>query len=534
MNISSFIQKYRYEVCLLLMWLMAFVAINPVGEFPVNDDWAYAKNVYNLVVNGRFVVDEWPAMNLISQTLYGSIATGVFGFSFTTLRVAIFLLSVCSSLYLFQLVKKLSGNNAFMAFVFTASFVFNTMYMHLSMTYMTDVFFVSMLIFAFRALVNYHEQFRLSSYVWFCIWCVMAMLCRQQGLLFALLIVPAVLIRNRPVWKKLVLAVFPVLLCWLAGDKYRHHLVANHIGHNIQQMHHLVDYLKDAPISKHILQGADTLLVIGGFLLPLSLLLLLIHFRHFQRKDILILAISTVVALVFTMPAYGRYPMGNVSEMLEIGPRVLKGATEVIAGDTAIWLRKVYYCCAMGSLSVLLFFISKRQAAGNLLSGNRINTFVYLSVALVYLLFIAVSNAYFDRYALPLILLLLLFIVPVQVVSSRIVNVAVMTVVIITFLTGIIENLDYFNWQKKRAEAINYLYDKGVSPYEIDGGFEFNGWVKKDNRYPSDTTKSWWWVVDDTYIVSAKAVAGARVDTTFLFRRYLPFQNDTLLVLRKK
>lgn len=534
MQVMTFFHTQRYPVYIVLMWILAFVLVYPVGEFAVNDDWAYAKNVHNLVVNGKFVVDEWPAMNLISQTLYGSIAAGIFGFSFTVLRIAIFLLSVCSSLYLFQLVKKLSGHNAFTAFAFTTAFVFNAMYMHLSMTYMTDVFFISMLIFAFHALVNYHAQARLSSYIWFCIWCVVAMLCRQQGLVFALLIVPAVFGQKKPVWQKFVLAVLPVFLCWLASDKYRHHLVANHIGHNIQQMHHLIDYLKQAPIDKHILQGADVLLVVGGFLLPLSLYLLLNYRSHFQRKDIVLLAITTLVVVLCTLPAYGMYPMGNVSEMLEIGPRVLKGASEVIAGETAIVLRKLYYFCAVGSLGVLLFFIFRKQATVTVLNGNWFNRAVYLLVALAYLLFIAVSNAYFDRYALPLILLLLLFIVPVQAVSSHPVKITITAVVSVTFLLGVIENLDYFNWQKKRAEAINYIYSKGASPDEIDGGFEYNGWVKKNNIYPSDTTKSWWWVVEDHYIVSAKPVEGTRAETTFVFRRYLPAQNDTLFVLKRK
>ncbi len=60
------------------MWIIGFFVVFPIGEFPVNDDWAYSKNVYNLVVNKQFVVDEWPAMNLISQTMYGSLFVAVY------------------------------------------------------------------------------------------------------------------------------------------------------------------------------------------------------------------------------------------------------------------------------------------------------------------------------------------------------------------------------------------------------------------------------------------------------------------------
>jgi hypothetical protein len=58
------------DIVLILLWLFALFAISPFGEFPINDDWAYAKNVQHLAVGGRFILDTFPAMNLLSQTLY--------------------------------------------------------------------------------------------------------------------------------------------------------------------------------------------------------------------------------------------------------------------------------------------------------------------------------------------------------------------------------------------------------------------------------------------------------------------------------
>ncbi len=114
LNLIKKIKKSDY--LLLLLWLLACIIINPIGEFPINDDWAYSKNVYNLAVNHTFIVDQFPAMNLISQTIYGSVVVWIFGFSFLTLRLSILLLSICASVYFKKIIFQLSNNNEWLSF----------------------------------------------------------------------------------------------------------------------------------------------------------------------------------------------------------------------------------------------------------------------------------------------------------------------------------------------------------------------------------------------------------------------------------
>lgn len=480
------------------------------------------------------MVDEWPAMNLISQTLFGTLVTSIFGFSFTALRLSIFLLSFCSSLYLFKVAKKLSGNNEYVAFAFTAAFLVNAVYMHLSMTYMTDVFFIAMLIFAINALVNYNANGKATSYLWFCFWCIMAMLCRQQALIFGFLIAPCVFKQKKNGFLKVVLVLLPVFLCWLASDKYRHHLTANHIGHNIQQMNHLLDYLKEIPIDKIALQAADGLLVLGAFFIPISFFLFFHFVKQLNRKELGLLAITSIVSIAATLKAFGIYPIGNIAELFEIGPRLIKAGGDAINGDWAKALHLLNYTVAVVSLNLLLFFALKRRKEKTALFSNGTSKLIYLSIAFGYLLFISVSNAYFDRYVLPLALLIFLFMLPSLGELKRRTKVVSTGLIFLIYTLSLIENLDYFNWQKKRLAAIRYIYAKGASADEIDGGFEFNGWVKKNNRYPSDKTKSWWWVVDDKHIVSASRIENTRTDTAFVYQRFIPFKKDTVFVLSKE
>lgn len=527
------LNNYRYEVYLLLLWIIAFVVILPIGEFAINDDWAYAKNVYKLTVNGKFTVDEWPAMNLISQTFYGFMTTSLFGFSLTTLRVSIFSLSICSSLFLFRLLKHLSGNNKFVAFVFTASFVFNPIYMHLSMTYMTEVFFISMLIFALNSLVNYRMHSKLSSYIWFCFWCIAAMLCRQQALLFGALIIPFVINQNMAIWKKFLMSILPIYLCWKLSEMYRDILSSKNISHNIQRIDDLTNYLKNASIEKHILQASDILLLLGGTLLPISIFLMLSHIKLFRRKNALWFLIASLIAIFSTVSAFGIYPIGNISKLFEIGPRLIKGASERFNGDSYRLLHQLFYFVSVSSLSIVILFIIKKRTLDARQPKKTIEKAVYLIIAFSYLTFGALNNAYFDRYSLPLFLTMLLVLVPQNFTESLTSKLITTILVLIIFTLGLVENLDYFNWQKQRAKAIQHLYKIGVSANEIDGGFEFNGWTKENNIYPSDPSKSWWWVVDDKFIISANPLYNTHLKKYFVYQRYLPFEQDTVFLLEK-
>ncbi len=532
-TIKAFYKAYSFQLLLLVCWLVAWLVVWPVGEFLVNDEWAYAKNVYQLVVNKKFVVDQWPAMNLISQTLYGSAITGLFGFSFTTLRLGIFILAAIASLYLFKLVKQLAGNNNVVAFVFTATFSFNAMYLHLSMTYMTDVFFASLLIFCLYHFMNYQRKQQPAAYAWFCFWCIMAMLCRQHALIIGLLMVPVIMKQQKSWPHRLFFSALPVLLSWLASDQYRHFLSAHHIPHNIQKLDKMVDYLMAAPLEKHVLQSADLLLTIGWSLLPVAVYLLLSQWSSFTKKDRQLLLITTLFTVPFTLAAFGKFPIGNISIILEIGPRLIKGAGKAFDFDYVILPFYISYVIAYCSIHLLVFFSVKQVSSNSPLLQSLGERAMYLLVALLYFLFVAVGNAYFDRYAIPLLLLLLLFIVPPKSHATSSTKYVLVVLLSISFTYSLVVNCDYFNWQKKRLAAIQYLQSKNIPSHDIDGGFEFNGWAKTNNTYPTDPRKSWWWVVDDKYIISPKPSSGMHIDTLLTYRRYLPPGIDTLLVLRR-
>ena len=59
---------------LAAIWIGAVLAVNPLGNFPLNDDWAYGLGVRGLVQQGSFRPCSWGGMTLISQAAWGASA----------------------------------------------------------------------------------------------------------------------------------------------------------------------------------------------------------------------------------------------------------------------------------------------------------------------------------------------------------------------------------------------------------------------------------------------------------------------------
>jgi hypothetical protein len=62
---SLFSRDAAALIFIALCWIAAILLVNPIGEFPCVDDWAYLKSVRALVERGEIVLSDWSAPNLI-------------------------------------------------------------------------------------------------------------------------------------------------------------------------------------------------------------------------------------------------------------------------------------------------------------------------------------------------------------------------------------------------------------------------------------------------------------------------------------
>ena len=78
------------------------------GNFPLNDDWAYAFCIKNFLSNGTFSMSFWQAIPALPQIGLGILFTKLFGFSFGVLRITSVLISFITVLVFGNLLRKFS------------------------------------------------------------------------------------------------------------------------------------------------------------------------------------------------------------------------------------------------------------------------------------------------------------------------------------------------------------------------------------------------------------------------------------------
>ena len=77
---------FLWPVLLGLIWICMILLANPIGDFPLNDDWAYGYSVQHLLQHGELRFSDWTATNLLGQVVWGALFCLPLGFSFTALR----------------------------------------------------------------------------------------------------------------------------------------------------------------------------------------------------------------------------------------------------------------------------------------------------------------------------------------------------------------------------------------------------------------------------------------------------------------
>jgi hypothetical protein len=532
---SVLLKKNPYPFLLVLFWILAIAIIDPRGEFPINDDWAYSKNVHSLVVDGAFTVDGWPAMTLVSQTIYGSLACFVFGFSFTVLRCSILLLAIVATHVLFRLLEK-RGANPFLAFLLSAGFCFSQLFMALSFTFMTDVFFIAIVVFALYQLLVYLEHRKKINYIGFVFFCLMAVLNRQQGLLLPLLLVFPFLYKQKLTLRGLALVAIPFVCCLLAHSGYRYLLQVFSIPHNMWAAGKLTETVSNFDIAATHKRVGDMLVLLGWLLLPLAISFWSIS-KHYTWRNLGIFVPVALVVYGFSFGGLHHFPTGNVSMITAVGPEVLK---DIFTNySSRYWLSDGMrlLLAVVAYLSVATLFFKLVLFCMDAFRQKKINP---LNVSLwcfagVYFVFSVFNPAYFDRYVLPLALIVLVLLVSEKISVSRFGQFVLGLFVFALFLLAVFTEKDYLNWQRTRWTALRDLEREGITAKQIDGGFEYNAWYQPGKGfYQAPDTRSWWWVDRDDYIISNGNVEGFAVKKAYSYQHFVPYVSDTVFVLQKQ
>jgi 4-amino-4-deoxy-L-arabinose transferase-like glycosyltransferase len=578
----------RDMLIIAAVWVVSILIVNPVGDFPLNDDWTYGRTVEQFLATGSFHPEDWAVMTLVTNVAWGSLFCLPAGFSFTALRLSTLTLSLIGILALYALVRDLRQPR-WLAVVAALTLGANPIYYALSNTFMTDVPFIAITLLGALFLAR---SLRSGSDFDLTIGTVLAVagtLSRQLALAVPLAF-GASLILSRGLTKGNALrAVAPVAIClaaltvvqaWLAqGDRLPSEALL--IGKESPYVRlETLQRVLDDPVSQIVARAKNRIvsvskntyvgaLYLGLFLLPV-LIFAVPHIARSRSRgllSVLVIAVTAmalatgVVALMGISPAVprgGQYPVahlmplsGNVLMASGIGPLMLRdnwaGGNYVPvlpALPETFWLvvtvlgvvgAGILFAVLVPRVIALSPWPRRSRANGEEVVGN-----FYVLCAVIYLLPLFVFG-FIDRYLVPSIPFLVAVIASgrrqliefLDADSQRARYVAAALIAGFAIFAVAVTR-DYLSWNRVRWNALNELMSgHGVGPQDIDGGFEFNALYLYDPDYEYDPRKGWWWVQGDRYRVTFGEMLGYRVVKEYHYQNWLPPYVGRIVVLQE-
>ena len=207
------------------LWGISAIVVNPVGDFPLVDDWAYGLPVKWLVETGQLRFTDWQQSTLVTQILLAAPFVKIMGFSFTLLRIwtlAIASIGLASS----YLAGREFGLSRQLSMAISALYAVNPIFISLSQSFMTDVPFWSLTMVALFLLLRGVKRGQAVSYWAGWIAVLAATLIRQLGLAIPIGLVVALALKEGLGRAWLVRAVVPTLILCAVVAAYRKFLQA--------------------------------------------------------------------------------------------------------------------------------------------------------------------------------------------------------------------------------------------------------------------------------------------------------------------
>ena len=537
------------------LWVGSLLVVNPLGNFPLNDDWSFGLAVKRLLQTGDFRPTGWTSMTLLTQTLWGALFCLPAGFSFNALRLSTLLLSLISVLVVYLLVRQVHPSR-FLAAVAALTVGFNPIYYPLSNTFMTDVPFTALLLVAAAC---FARSLRTGSDI--ALLCglacaLAATLCRQLGLAAPVAFAVCLVWSRGLSARWLIRAVLTVAICLGALFAFQHWLRVTGRMPALFTLKNQVLFprLGDpkalvSGLAKHI---GTALLYLGWFSLPVTILALPADAA--ARRDRLAFVIACCAGFAFVLGSavilvHTRGPMptaGNIVLAQGIGPLTLRDIHILNLPDLpsigkSFWLVVTGAALLGGALLVgaaagwaATIWSSLKPAR---IRPDQAAGIFFLLCGGIYLAPILVIGGW-DRYYIPALPFLLIGIAALTSPSwtgatqPRLAVAALLLAGLAAF--AVFGTRDYLAWNRIRWAALGELMAaEKVTPADVDGGFEFNGLYLYDPAYKEDPTKSWYWVDRDSYVLAFAKMPGFTVINRYCYSHWLPPYMGSIFVLKR-
>ncbi|MBS4066236.1 MAG: glycosyltransferase family 39 protein [Chitinophagaceae bacterium] len=528
--------RYNYFFLLILVFLVAEIIVNPIGDFPLNDDWSYAKAVYYSMTD-HYTIGHFGAMTLFTHVAWGMLFVKIFGFSFNVLRLSTFISVLIGLFFMDKLIFKITGNKL-SGFLAGLVLLFNPLFFNLSNTFMTDVNFNTLLILCCYFAFCFFETGKFLNVVIFSILAALMVLLRQFGIIVPVCFMIACLFRKE---KKLlsfsvsVLVALFVYFCLYTYEKYLKGILPEGSSYKFSGGVHVSDPEFWKMFSYNFGERYKILLVqLGVYLAPFAAFYLIPLLRSFKTYSSVVIVLLSVYVVHLAFKDV-RFPFQNIFENMWLGPETfyqsLSGAKGHLYSETFISVMKivkyVFMSVTFSTLSLYIFSLFRQNKPERLFRSDPVLVFLVVFM-LAYVFMIFITESYFDRYYIPLIcvgLVLMAFINKKQVGDYKLVLILLLPLCYVS----VFGTKDYLTWNRVRWQAYAFLKEtKGATAEKVNGGFELNCW--------NDRQQTWWGnylsVDNFDYLIQFDPEPGFEVLKEYEFQRYFPFRKDKLFIFK--
>ncbi|MFH1117210.1 MAG: glycosyltransferase family 39 protein [Pseudomonadota bacterium] len=549
---STYGSMWKPLMVLTGIWAAIIVIVNPVGEFMINDDWAFVRCLESLMREGRLETTGHGPLHapggpaLITHLLWGLAFVKAAGFSLTVLRLSVLTLGVLASLVVFLLLRR-CGASTGLSMLGTLSLVFNPLFLSQCFSFMTDITFTS---FALVSVLFFHigvEKSNTGIIIIGLAFALAATLTRQLGLALPIGFVAACFLHPKGEelgrLKMTLLAAGIAVVPWIGYEIFLQQAGSTPIVEHSM----LRNAVKNA-CSMGPLRYADFLLrhllvsTLGYVCFLISPVLALYYGTSWSSGSFRCFAICLTAVLsaceVSLLLGIVDFPVimnGNVIYNLGIGPIVLRdtyimGLERSAALPKALYAVIVYWtiiaAAVLGTLAIRGFRGPSGQARTPDGSATGFTAVNCALTALVYMAVIVPLPPY-DRYLILPCALLIVWLVagtpsPKAFVPSLGTAVSIAAPLICLAVFSVFGTRDFLEMKRSLSNAHDYVLNVlKVNPCRVDGGFEFNGYHCYRKGMPHQTGLSWWWVEKEEYLITLGTLPGYRVVRTFPFPRLL-------------
>jgi len=527
------------KIILLLFCIFCGVEffIDPLGNFPLNDDWWYTKTLYTWCNESVLDATGWGYAAKLPQLFIAKLFVSIFGFSFTVLRFSTLTLSFLGLLFFYLLLENFIIKNRISAFLISLLLLFNPLYLSLSNSFMTDVPFISFLIIGLYFYFRYKHKQASGAFVISLLFLTAAVLSRQLGLAFVSGILLSEIIFSKKIKLSSVIFVVIPALCLFIFEYWMH---SKNINSGYTYAFFRTEEWSDlnsftAPLINFSKRWVYYISLSG---LVLSPVLIPYLFNNFKNKKHLADKKLFVVSAILFIPvilSFKNFPIGNYLYDSGVGPE-----TYVDTYILRINLNHASSCFIFNFIKLLSFLGSFGLI---LIVGNSVKVLwlsrkentalnhkllvIYISL-LFYYFFLSQAWAIFDRY----ILVFSIFIIPVIFLSnpklhlqSRMFKVLLTLLVIFSTFAA----KDYLNNNRTKWTVIEYLQKCKTDNKNINAGYEHAGYYFSNSK---DWYAKWQNKFSDEYLVTQGPLKDYKIINWISYQRYIPYKRDTIFILR--